>query len=63
MVRNSFVACLLLSSLACAQAEERISDSYTSCLDKDGGVTPSMQDFSRKSLSVKTAGSTQPTGR
>jgi uncharacterized protein YecT (DUF1311 family) len=43
-VRNSFVACLVLSGLACAQAEERTSKSYAACLDKAGGATFAMQD-------------------
>jgi uncharacterized protein YecT (DUF1311 family) len=43
-VRNPFVACLFLSGLACAQAEERTSKSYAACLDKAGGVTFAMQD-------------------
>ena len=44
VVRNSFVVCLVLSGLACAQAEELTSGSYTECLDKAGGITPAMQD-------------------
>ena len=43
-MRNPFVACLFLSRLACAQAEERTSKSYAACLDKAGGVTFAMQD-------------------
>jgi uncharacterized protein YecT (DUF1311 family) len=43
-MRNSFVACLVMSGLACAQAEERTSKSYAACLDKAGGVTSAMQD-------------------
>ncbi|HEY6992323.1 MAG TPA: lysozyme inhibitor LprI family protein [Xanthobacteraceae bacterium] len=49
-MRNSFVACLILSGLACAQAEERTSRSYAACLDKTGGVTSAMQDCIREEL-------------
>lgn len=43
-MRNSFVAGLVMSGLACAQAEERTGRSYAACLDKAGGVTSAMQD-------------------
>ena len=43
-MRNSFVACLVLSGLACAQAEERTSKPYAACLDAAGGATFAMQD-------------------
>ena len=43
-VRNSILACLVLSALSCAQAEERTSKSYATCLEKAGGATFAMQD-------------------
>ena len=49
-MRNSFAACLVLSGLACAQAEERTSKSYAACLDKAGGATFAMQDCIREEL-------------
>jgi uncharacterized protein YecT (DUF1311 family) len=49
-VRNSFVACLVLFGLACAQAEERTSKTYATCLDKAGGATSGMQDCIREEL-------------
>ena len=49
-MRNLFVACFVLSGLACAQAEERTSKSYAACLDKAGGATFAMQDCIREEL-------------
>lgn len=49
-VRNSLVACLILSSLACAKAEENTSKSYAECLEKAGGVTVAMQDCIKEEL-------------
>ena len=43
-------ACLVLSGLAFAQAEERTSKSYTACLDKAGGITSAMQECIRAEL-------------
>jgi uncharacterized protein YecT (DUF1311 family) len=43
-MRNSLVACLVLSTLGCAHAEERTSEAYRECLDKAGGITSTMQD-------------------
>ena len=51
-MRNLFVACFVLSGLACAKAEERTSKSYAACLDKAGGAinTFAMQDCIREEL-------------
>lgn len=43
-------ACLVLSALSRAQAEERTSSDYAACLDKSGGVTPAMEDCIREEL-------------
>ena len=50
MTRISFIACLVLSVLNCARAEERTSETSTACLDKAGGVTAAMQDCIKEEI-------------
>jgi uncharacterized protein YecT (DUF1311 family) len=53
VLRNSFIACAVLSALGSAQAGEGTSASYSACLDKAGGVTSAMQDCIKQELEVQ----------
>jgi uncharacterized protein YecT (DUF1311 family) len=56
VARISFIACLVLSVLNCARAEERTSETYTACLDKAGGVTGAMQDCIKEEIERQDRG-------
>ena len=49
-MRSSFIACVVLSALGAAQAEEHTSESYSACLGKAGGVTSAMQECIKEEL-------------